>query len=521
MPKTGHTVRRFEPPRRESFDEQLWPIYVALIALGAVLAGFCISVLDFNERRIHRNAITWLVLLPVLIGLAVWGLHRVGNRIARRVVLLSLVLSLVLNAGLMILMAWTNIFSPLPMEQQQQTAEIKPETVEPIPDDVLQPVEPPELPQRDFEKPVQTGAWTSPRGELVQQDTRPAEAALSPAEPAQAPTPVASDHLRPLRREAESAPHHGQEPSRLARQPQRPESPPAPALAAVAEQPPLQAPPAPVEAEVASVDRQAAETTLPQTTLDGQTLAPRIAPTPQLARREPSEQPQLQASATPALRRPIDQPRSVPSTPAATLGQAGIARQTDPDALRPVGVPAQRQMASASPSTTDPAPWPQTRQPRLPAYQSPGGNARSPRSSWPRRPSRSWPSESLSALRPHWMAPRRMLSRPRRHRRSPAWPRRRSRWPRSARSQPHSTSQLRRLISCSPVAARSRAGRLGHAPVCRTSPRFAPRPSPLSCPRKPAAGMTWPRRPLRSPIRRPPRFRNRPAIRRRCRHAWR
>ena len=75
----------------------------------------------------------------------------------RRAVMLSLVLSLIVNASLLLAMAWAQIFAP-PWREERQVARAK--AVQPrfvVPEYLLPPLPENDQTQHEFEQPVVTG----------------------------------------------------------------------------------------------------------------------------------------------------------------------------------------------------------------------------------------------------------------------------------------------------------------------------------------------------------------------------
>ncbi len=104
-------IRKLQPKGPRSFDEQTWPIYVAIVVLCGYLSGVVISILQFNDARWHANAFTWLAVLAILGCVAAWSVSLLQNAIIRRTLILSVLLSLIINLSLLVMMAWTWIFS--------------------------------------------------------------------------------------------------------------------------------------------------------------------------------------------------------------------------------------------------------------------------------------------------------------------------------------------------------------------------------------------------------------------------
>ena len=165
-------IRKLEPVGPQSFDEQLWPIYVSIVVLGAYLMGVVISVLHFNDPRFFANAATWLGIITLAVGFALWATGYVQSRFLRRTLMLSLLLSLIINVSLLVTMAWTSIFSTFWKQERPQalTKRPKPEIV--IPEyPVMSQRQQQRVPQ-EHERPVETGEPTAEeRIELTRQST--------------------------------------------------------------------------------------------------------------------------------------------------------------------------------------------------------------------------------------------------------------------------------------------------------------------------------------------------------------
>ena len=167
-------VRKLQPKGPRSFDEQTWPIYVAIVVLSGYLCGVVISVFQFTDPRLHANAITWLVAVFLLGLLALFCVTYLQNSIVRRTLVLSLLLSLIVNLSVIVLLAWTSIFTS-PWNETESTS-----VVETKKEDVIVPEYPlfndkqqQRVPQ-EYERPVETGEpEAEKRIELTRQSTQP------------------------------------------------------------------------------------------------------------------------------------------------------------------------------------------------------------------------------------------------------------------------------------------------------------------------------------------------------------
>ncbi len=352
MAKTRHTIGKLPSPHQATFDEQLWPINVALVMLGAFLAGICIAVLPFDDPRIYRNAVTWLAALPIVIGLAIWTMRKIHSQLVRRAVLLSAVLSVIVNVALLVIMAWTKVF-PLYLLRQQPTlakakTEVKVLEHNVLEHHVVRPVQPDDATPRDFQQPVPTGDAEATLHEMTRQD-----AGLDHPEPRLAASWVRGEleidrtYPSPRRRSVDSAPRRSLENQRPARQPIQPWPQLAQGVVSPVAEPPSQAPPAAAEADRATLARRASDTTVPEITLDHEPATDQIARRTQIARRLTTRHRADQASDTARLPRRLDQPGWVPPTHAIAQDAPSASRRTDPDTLEPNRTPIEKQLTRA------------------------------------------------------------------------------------------------------------------------------------------------------------------------------
>src|SRR5690606_4208423 len=112
MAKIKRTIRKLPPVAQTPVEEQLWPIYVALLLFGGLLAGVALAYLRFDDPVWYRNAMLWLLVVPVTIGAAMIALYFINTRVMRRGVQLAMVLSLLAHFLIFWQMYYLRILGP-------------------------------------------------------------------------------------------------------------------------------------------------------------------------------------------------------------------------------------------------------------------------------------------------------------------------------------------------------------------------------------------------------------------------
>ena len=338
MVEKRHRIRRLDVPYGQTFDEQIWPIDSALVVLGAfALTLVALLDLQFNDPRLLHNATTWIVAIPLLIVGSMVAMRQISTRRLRRVVMLSLVLSLVLNVWLMIILGLTTAFFGRILEKQQEIVEPTPETELTIPEYVIRPLEQRDNPRRQFERPVETGIPTVQNQEVARQVSSPNERRAEPTErPAESQAPTERPSPRVARRQIESAPRRSHLTSQLARQLER-ATPPRPNMEQLAtqQQPPVHANPARVQSESLPVTRQhpsaASDPTLNRLIRPD---APVEATRHQLARRENDTNPLPRDTSQATFPRRMETARRTPESLAVSTREPSVPRETSEQAVQ-------------------------------------------------------------------------------------------------------------------------------------------------------------------------------------------
>ena len=72
MDSQRHVVRRLDPAEHLDFDEQLWPVNLALMLACGCVAGMIWAICDFQTPVWYESGYFWMtVLLASVIGLIV------------------------------------------------------------------------------------------------------------------------------------------------------------------------------------------------------------------------------------------------------------------------------------------------------------------------------------------------------------------------------------------------------------------------------------------------------------------
>src|SRR5579872_3656944 len=85
MVSERHTIRKIEFSEPHDFDEQLWPVNLALVLAGGCMAGLIWAICDFRTPVLFENGYFWMTVLLVSVfglgGLAVYLGGRSGRRL--------------------------------------------------------------------------------------------------------------------------------------------------------------------------------------------------------------------------------------------------------------------------------------------------------------------------------------------------------------------------------------------------------------------------------------------------------
>jgi hypothetical protein len=350
MAKLRRIVRKVARPSGDYFDEKIWPVYIALVVLGAFLMGVSAAYLKFSGVPWYANAITSLVTIPIVVGGFMIAFRYIDNRLVRRSMQLAVVVSAILHLAMVVHMIETRIFAGLADETVAEREMIEPRRRRLLPEyQALQMLPDQERPRQDFEKPLETQTpepRPEPENVARQQTHQPPQAR---PQPAPAPDPVAATEPNVIRRSVpnEAAPRAAEQSSRLSRQ----DRPSDLRLSQFAQLIPIE------QRQAAELEAQptAARTERQQT--DPQTSAASVkAPATSTSATPMALTRQVDVQAAPAdavpqatLKRQVAEPTRTPTTPVASADVPPQPKSTSPEALAPASTFTRRQ-ATASPA---------------------------------------------------------------------------------------------------------------------------------------------------------------------------
>lgn len=113
-------VHKITPVRQSSFDQQFWPVLVALTVLSGIALGAILTILD--------GPWMWgsLLLLPVLAVTSIFLLFRLDNATLRRSLQFAIILSLALHLFVLVFASVVNIFQNPFKPSERQVAQQRP-----------------------------------------------------------------------------------------------------------------------------------------------------------------------------------------------------------------------------------------------------------------------------------------------------------------------------------------------------------------------------------------------------------
>jgi hypothetical protein len=222
MAKTRRVVRKVEPSGPRYFDEQVWPIQIALVVLSGFLMGVSLAFQPLGGVPWHRSAWPSLIGIPLVAAAAMVALARIDNRLFRRSLQLSLVMCAIVHVAMVVQMLQTHLVAGR-FQKEQVVAEF----VERRPPKIVPEYHPTQLvpeedrPRQDFDKPIpaESPEPTPEPERIVRQST---EQDATPAQPQPVPVPEERRTTEPnvVNRQVpnEVAPRLAAQTSRLSRQ---------------------------------------------------------------------------------------------------------------------------------------------------------------------------------------------------------------------------------------------------------------------------------------------------------------
>ena len=364
MAKMRRVIRKLKTAGSGTFDEQLWPIYVALAVLAAYVVGIILSVplLRFSNIEPMHNTATWLGFWLVTVGVVVWAVWQTRGRRVHRGVLLSLLLSLIINLNLLVVMTYFDIFHPPWLHEAEVAAPAEPREL--VTEAVYQDYQTDpdtERPKQDFEKPLESESAEADEPEITREETTPEETETKPQEePIPEPEKVVDPKTLTRRESPDSAPRRADEQSKLSRQLAKAQPRPVEPIAVPETEVEPQETPARIQANSTPLEtKRASQVEVRRQLVHDEPATTTPQQQVKIARRETEVAPTPESTAIPTMRRQMATPKMVPRTRAETADASAVAQRTQPDAIRPSNTSADKR-ATAAPEmarqATEPTP---------------------------------------------------------------------------------------------------------------------------------------------------------------------
>ncbi|MCE9528925.1 MAG: hypothetical protein K8R36_23005 [Planctomycetales bacterium] len=395
MAKLRRVIRKVPARRGDYFDEKIWPVQIALIVLGAFSMGVSAAYLKFSESPWYENALTYLVLIPLIVAVCMVAFHFIQQQWLRRSMQLSIVLAAIIHVALVVQLKETILksFFDDDLVTDREVIETRtPKIIQEYRDHQLIPEQ--DRPKQDFEKPVETKT-PEPKPEpeqITRQETKP-EQPQAPSQPIPVPESVPTTDPNIVHRQQpnEAAPRQADQTSKLSKQ-TRPSEMKISELIKTETTEPTKVAGVEAKPTTAKIERQTTETTATAAMQEPTTTTQ--AATTQLAKKQTQESKIAEASATPTLKKQIATPTETPRSQVAAAEAPPTAKQTDTTALAPANTQSTkkttaspeiaRAMAEPTPEVTaKPDPKPTRRE--LPAEIAPA-IAQNPTSTPTRQP---------------------------------------------------------------------------------------------------------------------------------------
>ena len=123
MSQARRYVEKIEPQTRSSFEQQFWPVLVALCVLASVATGAILTLLT--------GPWMWgsLLILPAAVSLSIFFLHRLDNSFLKRSLQFALILSLAGHLAILILASILSIFGQALPSDRPDVAQKQPKEI--------------------------------------------------------------------------------------------------------------------------------------------------------------------------------------------------------------------------------------------------------------------------------------------------------------------------------------------------------------------------------------------------------
>ena len=152
MAKSRRIIRKVKHGDN-AFDDQLWPVFFAMLILGGFLEGVTINFVPWFGP-IYFNKLVYMIMIPVFIALSMVVISQIKSRTMRRGLQFAIILSLCIHIGFFI---FANGHTVIRFVQDILVADVsKAREVKTVPDYQEFQINPEAYEKPDFLKPVET-----------------------------------------------------------------------------------------------------------------------------------------------------------------------------------------------------------------------------------------------------------------------------------------------------------------------------------------------------------------------------
>jgi len=146
-------IRKVQTAKVADFDDQIWPINVAILILAGFMAGIVLGTSDFEDPRILFNAWTRLAAVGAVTGILFWLVFWLEGRMLRRL-RLCIVISLLVNLWVLMFAAreYLALLAERDAEKRSRVIEQYEEIT--VPDYHWEQLDQPEQQRQTFEEPI-------------------------------------------------------------------------------------------------------------------------------------------------------------------------------------------------------------------------------------------------------------------------------------------------------------------------------------------------------------------------------
>lgn len=350
MAKSKRVIRKTDPVAEKKFDEQQWPVNLALFLLGGFLIGLAFAYL-------YGSFWLWpaILAIPLLIGGAMLALRFINNRVFQRTLQFAIVISLFAHMVLIVVMVGISVFARW-VDPENSLAELPQPVERVVPEYRPNQVNPTERRELEFNRPVETPT-PEPRPEEIEPERVEQEQERN--EPQPIPTPEVQPTPKPqiTKREtpSETVPRQAATASKLSRQTAQRAPTTSQSAETVANAQTQRNPsPSEVQASNTSTSRQATETAVAaqRTRSEPEPTTSKPSETAKIERQTNVAQPKLETTAKPTTPQRTNPTAEVtPRTVTAADTPSAPTQRTETETPKIDNVAATRQQ-TASPQIT-------------------------------------------------------------------------------------------------------------------------------------------------------------------------